>query len=105
MQPTTILTPFQTNVSVGTTAMMAAVPANPTRKGLIIANNGTGILNVTFGPGTISQPNTPSATSGIPIAGGTSFSMLPAMAPNVSMGAQLNMIAAAAATPVSILEF
>src|SRR5215471_17599779 len=105
--PTTILTPFQTNLSVGTTAMMNAIPANPTRKGLVIANNGAAsdIVNVTFGPGTIQTPNTPSATSGIPIAGGTTFSMLPAMANDVSMGASVNVIASAAATPISVLEF
>ena len=112
-QPTTVLTPFQTTASVGVTAMMNALPANPTRKGLIIANNGalTGTppegptVNVTFGPGSISAPNTPSATTGVPIAAGQTFSMLPAMADNVSMGAQVNAIASAAATPVTFLEF
>jgi predicted flavoprotein YhiN len=106
-QPTTVLNPSQMNVSVGTTAMMAAVGANPTRRGLVIANNGavTDVVNVTFGPGTISAPNTPSATSGVPIAGGATFSLLPWSAANVGMGAQLNMISSTAATPVTVLEF
>jgi hypothetical protein len=112
-QPTTVLNPSETDILVGTTAMMAAVGANPTRRGLVIANNAplTGTppagpsINVTFGPGPIGQPNTPSATRGIPIAAGTSFSLLPWSSANIGMGAQLNMIASAAATPVSVLEF
>ena len=108
--PTTILTPFETNVIVGTSAMINAVPANPTRKALIISNNGpnTETVNVTFGainPGAVSPPNLPSATTGIPIVGGSSFSLFPYASSDISMGAQLNMIASAAATPVSVLEF
>ena len=106
--PTTILTPFQTNLSVGATAMMAAIPANPTRKALVIANNApltggppaTGpAINVTFGP------NVPTTPTGIPIAAGTAFSFFPYAANDISMGAQINVIAGAAATPVSVLEF
>ena len=108
--PTTILTPFETNVIVGTSAMINAVPANPTRKALIISNNGpnTETVNVTFGainPGAVSPPNLPSATTSIPIVGGSSFSLFPYASSDISMGAQLNMIASAAATPVSVLEF
>lgn len=117
----TNLLPWTTNLTVGTTAIMAALPANPTRKGLIIANNaplsGTPpagpSINVTFGGGTalgtsqgtvIIPPPPPTATTGIEIAAGTSFILPPAQAPNVALGAQLNMIASAAATPVSVLE-
>jgi hypothetical protein len=98
-QQTTILLPFQTNVTAGTEAIMAAVLANPTRNGLIIANNGGDQVNVTFGP------NVPSATTGIPIAAASVFTLVPRNADSMALGAAVNVIAAAADTPVSIFEF
>lgn len=109
-QPTN-LGPFQHTLSVGTTAVMAAVPSNPTRRGLLVCNvaaAGT-LIYVTFGPGTVSNPNTPSVTNGVPIPGGavvnSCLNLLPWSAANIGMGAQLNFIASAAATPVVVLEF
>lgn len=109
-QPTN-LAPFQTTINVGTTAMMNAVKANPSRKALMVCNNGPAgsIVNITFGPGTTSMPNTPSATTGVPIPGGavvnSCLSLFPYLGQNIAMGAQLNMIASAAGTPVTVLEF
>lgn len=103
-QPTN-LAPFETNVTVGTTATMAAVAANPTRKGLMLCNSGPAgsTINVTFG--TI----TPTATTGIVLAGGavaaSCLNLMPYMNTNVSMGAQINAIASAAGTPLVALEF
>lgn len=112
-QPTNLM-PFQTNVTVGTTPIMGALPANPARKGLIISNNGTGQVNLTFGGGTalgtslgtvIIPPPPPTTTTGLALQAGTSFELLPAMAPNVAMGAQINAIAGAAGEQLSFLEF
>jgi hypothetical protein len=98
MTQTTLL-PNETNLEVGTTAMMGAIPANPTRSGLIICNNGTDTVNVTFGQ------STPSATTGIPLTTTNPiFTLLPRNE-QVALGAQLNFIAASADTPVSVMEF
>lgn len=98
MTQTTLL-PFQTNLIVGTTPMMGAIPANPTRRGLIIALNGTATVNVTVGS------NEPSETTGIPITEANPVFTLVPRNDSVALGAQLNLIAAAADTPVSIFEF
>jgi hypothetical protein len=121
--PTTILTPFETNLVVGTTPVIAAVPANPTRKALLIANNAvkadfTGTvpagetpgsqINVTFGPvnqAMVNPLHMPTATTGIPIQAGDTFSLFPYAASDISMGAQINMVASSAGTPVTIVEF
>jgi len=108
---TTNLAPFQTTVTAGTTAIMAAVPANPTRRGLMLCNVGAmGVtIYVTFGPGTVTMPNTPSATNGIPIPGGalpnSCLDLLPWSSANIGMGAQINVVASMAGTPVTVLEF
>jgi len=94
-QPTN-LAPFQTNVTVAVTATMNAVPANPTRKGLILCA-GANPVNVSFG--TV----TPTATTGLAIAAGTCFSFLPYMGATVAMGAQINTIGAMAST-LSVFE-
>ena len=78
---------------------MNAVPANPTRNGLVIANNGSDQVNVTFGS------HVPSESSGIPILAGAVFSLLPRTDDSVALGAAVNVIAAADDTPVTILEF
>ena len=104
-QPTN-LAPFQRDVTVGTTAVMAAVPANPTRKGLMLCNTGaTGqTIYVTFGT------LTPVAGNGVPLQSTGAFAtaclnLMPYMGPNIAMGAQINAIASAAATPLTALEF
>lgn len=113
MQPTNLM-PWETNLSIGTTAVLGAIPANPTRKGLVITNNGADPVNVTFGGNkmimtsqgvAILPPDPPTSTTGIQIAAGQSLTLPPAQTPAVALGAQLNMIAGAAATPVSVLEF
>ncbi|MBO0710399.1 MAG: hypothetical protein J2P47_03860, partial [Acetobacteraceae bacterium] len=76
-----------------------------------VCNNGPAgsVVNITFGPGTTSAPNTPTATTGVPLPGGavtnSCLSLFPYLGPNISMGAQLNFIASAAGTPVTVLEF
>ena len=89
------------------TAVMAAIPANPTRKGLMLCNAATGTtpasVNITFG--TI----TPTTATGIQLPGGavpnSCLTLMPYMGPNIAMGAQINAIASAAATPLTALEF
>jgi hypothetical protein len=104
-QPTN-LAPFEWDVIAGTTAIMAAVPANPTRKALIVCNAGVGgtVVYVTFG-----QHSSPALNVGVPLAGGavinSCLNLLPFASSNVAMGAQLNVIASAAGTPVVVLEF
>lgn len=106
-QPT-VLSPFQTNLTVGTSATLNAVPANPSRRGLIICNgNATAANNVIVGFGS----NTPTTSSGLIIPGGnvaaSCFYAMPITvgSPIIGMGAQINLIAVAASTPVTILEF
>src|SRR5258706_3287491 len=62
----TNLAPFQTNVTVGTGATLAAVGANASRRGLVICNgHATQSITVTFG--TITPV---SLTTGLVIPGG-----------------------------------
>lgn len=103
----TALAPFQTNLTIGTGATTAAVPANPSRRGLVICN-GHASQSVTIGFGS----NTPvSGTSGLVIPGGNVVASCWYAMPNflaspiVGVGAQLNMIASGASTPVTVLEF
>lgn len=104
-QPTN-LAPFEWDVIAGITATMAAVPANPTRKALIICNAGVAgtVVYVTFG-----QHSMPALNVGIPLAGGavvnSCLNLLPFATATVAMGAQINVIASAAGTPVVVLEF
>jgi len=114
MSTTNTSAPFQTNVVVGTTAMIGVVAANPTRSGLVIANDAptsgsspASVINVTFGEvntAMVNPPNMPSETTGIPIAAGQTFTLMPGRE-DTNVGAQLNMIASEADTPVSIFEF
>ena len=52
----TQLGPATTTVSVGTVAIMAALPSNPTRKGVTICN-GSATLFITFTTGTVVPVN------------------------------------------------
>lgn len=106
-QGTTALSPFQTNLTIGTSATVAAVPANPSRRGLIICN-GHASQTITVGFGA----NTPvSGTSGLVVPGGNAVAScwyaLPnvGISPSVGIGAQINIIASGASTPVTVLEF
>lgn len=101
-QPTN-LAPFQTNVTITAgTANMAAVPANPTRKGLYLCNTGIGQINVSFG--TVVPTTTTGIVLAVPPAVNACLNLMPYMGPNVAMGAQVNMISAASGTAVA-LEF
>jgi hypothetical protein len=102
-QPTNLM-PFETNVIVGTTAVMAAVPPNPSRKGLLLCNAAaSGTIWVTFGK------IIPQANVGVPLAGGavinSCLNLMPYLGPSIAMGAQINAIASAASTQLVALEF
>jgi len=103
-QPT-IGTPFQTTLSVTTSATTAALAYNPSRKGLIICNgNATGTNNVYVGFGA----NIPTVGTGLVIPGGlvvaSCWYALPGLAnPNIGVGAQIHLIATAT-TNVTLLE-
>lgn len=98
--------PFETDLSIGTGASMAAVAANPSRRGLIICNDhASQTINVTFGPA-----STPSATVGLRIPGGNAVASCwysgSAITPGIGgFGAQINIIASGATTPVTVFEF
>lgn len=103
MAQTTVLAPFQTNITVAATATMAALPANPSRKGLYFCNtSATSTVYLSFG--TV----TPSATAGIALPGGgvagSCLNWVQYAGSGVSMGAQINVIGQAAGTAVA-LEF
>jgi len=88
--------------SVGNTALMAAVAANPARVGLTIQNNSGNIITFTFGTTTpVSQ------ATGVQIPANTSTT-IPAsgMGTVGNLGAQINMIGSAAGpSNVTVLEY
>jgi hypothetical protein len=102
-QPT-VLAPFMTTVTVGASATLAAVPANPSRRAMTICN-GHATQTVTFTFGTLTPV---SLTTGQVLAAGnvatSCFTVPPA---NVvgGVGAQLNLIASGASTPVTVFEY
>jgi hypothetical protein len=104
----TNLGPIETDLSIGNSATMAAVGANPSRRGLIICNDhASQTINVTFG-----TASTPSATVGLRIPGGNAVASC-WYAPFLQgssgviggMGAQINIFASGASTPVTVFEF
>ena len=107
----TNLGPFETVVSVGNTASMNAVAANPSRRGLVICNgNATAanVITVSFGPSI-----TPTDGVGLIIPGGlvaascwTAPVIGTGAGPVGGLGAQINMIGhVAGPTSVAVLEF
>jgi hypothetical protein len=88
--------------SVGNTALMAAVAANPARIGLTIQNNSANIITFTFGTTTpVSQ------ATGVQLPANTSTT-IPASGLGVvgNLGAQVNMIGSAAGpSNVTVLEY
>ena len=88
--------------SVGNTALMAAVAANPARIGLTIQNNSANIITFTFGTTVpVSQ------ATGVQLPANTSTT-IPASGLGVvgNLGAQVNMIGSAAGpSAVSVLEY
>jgi len=88
--------------SVGNTALMAAVAANPARIGLTIQNNSANIITFTFGTTTpVSQ------ATGVQLPANTSTT-IPASGMGVvgNLGAQINMIGSAAGpSNVTVIEY
>lgn len=104
-QPT-ILSPFQTTVSIANTATLNAIPANPSRRGFIICNSNATAANViTVAFGSI----TPTDGVGLIIPGGqVQASCWGSGQAGVvgGLGAQMNMIGhVAGPTSVTVLEF
>lgn len=104
----TNLGPAETDLSIGNSASMNAVPANPSRRGLVVCNDhATQTINMTFGPN-----STPSATVGLRIPAGNTtascwYSPIPGTGagPAGGIGAQINLFASGASTPVTVFEF
>ena len=104
---TTVLGPVTTTISVGTAAILAALPSNPTRRAVIICN-GSAAATATFTTGTIVTPV--SLTTGVVLQTGnvaSSCFQLGTMGPTPAggVGAQINVVASASSTPVTFIEF
>ena len=95
-------------VTAGAAATMAALPSNPTRKAVIICN-GSATATVTFTTGL--TPTPVSLTTGVVLqTGNVAASCFTIGNPSggtagAGIGAQINVIASAASTPVTFLEF
>jgi len=88
--------------SVGNTALMAAVAANPARVGLTIQNNSANIITFTFGTTTpVSQ------AIGVQLPANTSTTIPSSGMGQVgNLGGQINMIGSAAGpSNVSVVEY
>jgi hypothetical protein len=101
----TISGPNQYNLSVTTTAVLGAVPQNPSRRALVICNlnsTATNTMTVTFGS------TTPvSGTTGYVIPGGNvAFSCLtiPPVGLSSGVGAQVNVVGSTSLA-ATVLEF
>jgi hypothetical protein len=106
-QGSTVLGPITTTVSVATTAIMAALPANPTRKGVTICN-GSATLFITFTTGSVTPVN---LTTGQVLPTGTvATSCYTIGTTGVSatggVGAQINVVGSGAGpTNVTFFEY
>lgn len=98
-QAPTILSPNTTTFTQTTTATLAAIPANPSRKQITICGQtATNTLNVTFG-----TTVTPTSSLGIPIAAQSCVTFTP---PTGSyLGAQINLIAVTGSVTVLVNEY
>jgi hypothetical protein len=103
-QPT-VLGPFMTTATVGASATLGAVPANPSRRAMTICN-GHATQTVTFTFGTLTPV---SLTTGQVLPAGnvvaSCFTVPPIASVSGGIGAQLNLIASGAATPVTVFEY
>lgn len=100
----TQLGPNVTALTIGGTATMAAIGANPTRRAVTICN-GHATQTATFTFGTAVTPV--SLTTGQVLATGnvaTSCFTTPG-AIQSGVGAQINLIASGASTPVTVFEY
>ena len=99
----TLSGPNMYSLSVGNTALLAAVPANPSRLGLTIQNNSGNTITFTFGA------TTPvSASVGQQIGANANATIPPNAALGLAgnLGAQLNLIAnVAGPSSVTVLEY
>jgi hypothetical protein len=97
--------PFSTTVTAGAAATMAALPANPTRRAATICN-GHATQTVTFTTGTLTPI---SLTTGQTLPAGSlvtsCFTIGNPAGPQGIAGAQINVIASGAATPVTFFEY
>lgn len=101
----TFLGPTTTTVTAGASATMAALGANPSRKAVTICN-GHATQTATFTTGTVTPV---SLTTGVVLQTGNvatscfTIGALTGTTPNV--GAQINVIASGAATPITFIEY
>jgi hypothetical protein len=105
----TALGPSMTTVTGGATATMAALAANPGRKGVTICNEHA-TNTVTFTLGT--TPTPVSLTTGRVLAAGnlvtscwTIGSTQGVTNSGVNVGAQINVIASSISTPITFIEY
>ena len=105
----TALGPNMTTVTGAATATLAALPANPSRKGVTICNEHA-TNTVTFTLGTTLTPV--SLTTGRVLAAGnlvtscwTIGSTQGVSNSGVNVGAQINVIASSISTPITFIEY
>jgi hypothetical protein len=92
------------SITAGASATMAAVPANPSRRAFTICN-GHATQTATFTVGTALTPV--SLTTGLVLATGNVVASCYTTPSSITsgVGAQINVIASGASTPVTVLEF
>lgn len=99
----TQLGPSITTASIGTSATMAVVGTNPSRRAFTVCNeHASQTLTITFGS------LTPvSGTTGLVLAGGNVAASCYTSPSNAvgGVGAQINAIASGASTPMAVLEY
>lgn len=105
----TALGPSMTTVTGGATATMAALPANPGRRGVTVCNEHA-TNTVTFTLGT--TPTPVSLTTGRVLAAGnlvtscfTIGSTQGVTNSGANVGAQINVIASSISTPITFIEY
>ena len=99
-QAPTILSPVSNTFTQTTTATLAAIPANPSRRQIqICGNTAVNTLSVTFG--TIV---TPTATLGTPIAANACATFTPPSGASY-LGSQINLIAVTGSVVVFYTEY
>ena len=105
----TALGPNITSVTAGATASMAALAANPTRKGVVICNEHAS-NTATVTTGTALTPV--SLTTGRVLAAGnlvtsclTIGSTTGSTTTGANVGAQINVIASSISTPITFIEY
>lgn len=102
---TTVLGPSMTTVSVGVNGTMAALAANPSRRAVTVCN-GHATQIATISTGSLSPV---SLTTGIVLQTGnvasSCFTFGSPTGPSGGVGAQINVIANGASTPVTFVEY